>query len=189
MADLIEKGKIRHWGVSNETAFGTTMICLTADKLNCPRPVSIQNSFSLIDRRFEGDLAEVCSKRNFNISLLPWSAAAGGVLSGKYLDGKFPKGSRMEMLSNRYNRFLSGRMAKATAAYAKLAREVGVTPIQLAYMFCKSRFFIESTIIGATSVEQLEEDLVGFSQDLSEDTLKAINEIHSENPNPQSVYN
>jgi len=188
MADMIKKGEIRHWGLSNETSYGTTMICLTADRLNCPRPVSIQNSFSLVDRRFESELAEVCCERNFNIPLLPWSAAAGGVLSGKYLGGKLPEKSRMGRLGNRYSRFLTGRMEKATAEYAKLAKKLGVSPIQLAYMFCKSRFFIPSTIIGATTLDQLEEDLACFSQDLSEEAIKQIDEIHSENPNPQDRY-
>jgi len=188
MANMIDKGKIRHWGISNETSYGTTMICSTADRLNCPRPITIQNSFSLVDRRFESELAEVCSERHFNIPLLPWSPAAGGVLSGKYLDHRIPDNSRMDMFGERYHRFLTGRMEQATAAYAKLARKYGLSPIQLAYLFCKSQFYIGSTIIGATSLEQLEEDLDGFSQDLSEEALKEINEIHSQNPNPQNTY-
>lgn len=188
MGELIEEGKIRYWGLSNESSFGTTMICLTADRLNCPRPISIQNSFSLVDRRFESELAETCCERHLNLPLLPYSPAAGGVLSGKYLTGNFSENARMAMLGLRYHRFLTGRMEKATAAYAEVAKEFGFSPIQLAYLFCKSRFFVASTIIGATSLEQLEEDLVCFNQELPPEALQAIDAIHAMNPNPQNVY-
>lgn len=97
MGDLIEAGKIRYWGLSNETPYGTMKMCQAADSMGVPRPTSIQNSYSLLGRRFESDLAEVCSPSNYNIPLLPWSAAAGGVLSGKYIDGKRPEGSRYVM--------------------------------------------------------------------------------------------
>lgn len=94
MGDLIKAGKIRCWGLSNESSYGTMMMCMAADRLNVPRPVSIQNSYNLIGRHFESDLVEVCSPNNLNLGLLPWSAAAGGALSGKYLNGQRPEGSR-----------------------------------------------------------------------------------------------
>ena len=186
MAKMIEKGKIRYWGLSNESTYGVTMICTIADQMNCPRPISIQNSFSLVDRRFEGELAEACCERHMNLPLLPWSPAAGGVLSGKYLNDQFPEGSRMEMYSNRYSRFLSGRVSEATASYARIAKDYGYSPIQLAYLFCKSRFFVASTIIGASNLEQVDEDLQCFNKDLPEEVLKAIDQVHVENPNPQN---
>ena len=188
MADMIRKGKIRHWGLSNETSYGTTMICMAADRLNCPRPISIQNSFSLVDRRFETELAEVCTERHLGIPLLPWSPGAGGILSGKYLNGNRPEKARMSRLGDRYSRFLSGRMEKAVEAYIKVAKDFGVTPMQLAYSFCKSRFFVTSTIIGATSLGQLNEDLEAFVDELPQEAQDAINKIHSENPNPQNIY-
>lgn len=94
MGDLIKAGKIRHWGLSNETPYGTIMMCNAADKLGVPRPMTIQNSYNLLGRQFDTDLAEVCSPRHYNIPLLPWSAGAGGALSGKYLNQQEPAGSR-----------------------------------------------------------------------------------------------
>lgn len=188
MDEMIKKGKIRHWGLSNETACGTMMMCKVADQLNAPRPVSIQNSFSLIDRRFSTELAEVCAKRQLNIPLLPWSPAAGGVLSGKYLNSQVPKGSRMESLGVRYSRFISERTERAVADYVKIAREYDLTPIQLAFLFCRAQSFVGSTLIGATSLDQLKEDVDGFSKELPEDALLAINAVHQENPNPQNIY-
>eukprot|EP00210_Caulerpa_lentillifera_P007203 g6893.t1 len=188
MAAMIKKGKIRHWGLSNETAYGTMMMCFAADKFNVPRPISIQNSFSLIDRRFSTDLAEVCGKNQMNIPLIPWSPAAGGVLSGKYLNGQLPEGSRMALLGLRYSRFISGRVEEAVKEYVRIAKEYEVTPIQLAYLFCKAQPYVGSTLIGAASVDQLKEDIDGFSKDLPQEALLAINAVHQNNPNPQNTY-
>lgn len=188
MDELIKEGKIRYWGLSNETSFGVMSICHMADKLGCARPISIQNSFSLIDRRFESELAEVCYKRNLDIPLLPWSALAGGVLSGKYLDGKNPEGARMSFLKSRYERFVTDKVAAAVAEYVKIAEQFDLTPVQLAYLFCKSRFYVGSTIIGATSVDQLEENLSCFDKDLPEEAIRLIDQVHQNNPNPQNRY-
>lgn len=188
MDDLIRKGKIRHWGVSNETTYGLTTICNIADKMNLPRPITIQNSYSLVDRKFESELAEASSDRHLGIPLLPWSPLAGGVLSGKYLKGSLPEGARMSRFVQRYKRFLKDRVLQATEEYVKLAKEFGLTPTQFAYLFCKSRFFVGSTIIGVSSLEQFEEDVSCFDKDLPQEALDAIDEIHSQNPNPQDEY-
>jgi len=187
MGRLIEEGKIRHWGLSNETTFGVTMHCLTADRLGVPRPVSVQNSFSLLHRSFETELAEACSPRHFNLGLLPWSAMAGGALSGKYLGGKADPNWRLEIWKSRYQRFRNDRALQATEEYARIAKEAGITPAQLAYAFCRSRDFIPSTIIGATTMEQLRENLGAFAVTLSEDTMAAIDDVHLRMRDPSQM--
>ncbi|GMH45213.1 hypothetical protein BSKO_13170 [Bryopsis sp. KO-2023] len=187
MGNLIAEGKVRHWGLSNESTYGVTMMCITADKLNLPRPISVQNGYSLMDRNLENDLAETIAPSNFNLSLLPYSAAGGGALSGKYLNGARPKGARMSLFPDRYFRFLSDRSARATVEYGKIAREFGLTPVQLSYLFCKSRWFVESVIIGATTVEQLEENVNGFSLELPQEALDAIDGVHLKYSNPQNL--
>ncbi|GBG60750.1 hypothetical protein CBR_g12488 [Chara braunii] len=159
IGELIRAGKIRHWGVSNETTFGVCRIVETCDKLGVPRPISIQNSYSLLHRQFEHELAEACSLSNYNISLLAWSPLAAGSLSGKYLSGELPEGSRFAMFQTFMSRFISGRTKEATSQYAQIAHDIGITPAQLALAFCKSRWFMGSTIFGATSAEQLKEDI------------------------------
>lgn len=187
MSSLIDEGKIRHWGLSNESTYGVTMMCCTADDMGVPRPISIQNSFSLIDRTFETSLAEACSPQNLDLPLLPWSAGGGGCLSGKYLDGKRPEGCRLSMFPERYFRFLTGRCEAAVRRYSEIAGEYGLTPMQLAYMFCKSRWFVGSTIIGATSIEQLDENTTGFALDLPPEALDAIDDVHLQYTNPQNL--
>eukprot|EP00210_Caulerpa_lentillifera_P006154 g5881.t1 len=188
MNDMIKKGKIRHWGLANETSYGTMMFCHVADRLNMSRPVSIQNSFSLVDRTFATELAEVCGKSQLNIPLLPWSPAAGGSLSGKYLNGQFPDKARWSAKMYRNHRFISDRVLEAVTEYVRIANEVGVTPMQLAYMFCKAQPFVGSTIFGATSVDQLQENIDGFIKELPQAAVLAINAVHQKFPNPQSTY-
>jgi len=187
MGRLIDEGKIRHWALSNESTYGVAMHCTAADRLGVPRPVSIQNSFSLLHRSFEGELAEACSPAHFDLGLLPWSAMAGGALSGKYLDGAADPSWRQEIWPDRYQRFRNPRARQATARYAALARDLGVTPAQLAYAFCRTREFIPSTIIGATSMAQLEENLGAFAVELSDEALERIEEIHLDARNPSQL--
>ncbi|KAK9811739.1 hypothetical protein WJX72_009319 [[Myrmecia] bisecta] len=177
MGRLIKEGKVRYWGLSNETTFGVMSHCQAADQQGVPRPVSIQNCFNLLHRTFETELAEACSPSHLNISLLPWSALAGGALSAKYLNDAKPPGARLTRFPKRYDRWVQPLAAEATAEYAKLARQAGITPAQLAYAFCKSRWFIPSTIIGATSLEQLAENLATADITLEDDMLQAIDEI------------
>ena len=188
MADLIKQGKVRYWGVSNETSYGVTMICMTAEKLNCPKPITIQNCFSLLHRRFEGELAEVCTKRHFNIPLLPWSPLAGGLLTGKYVGGERPEGARITVMGSAFDKYLTDRLLSAVDGYVKIAKEHNLTPVELALLFCKSRFFVGSTIIGATSVKQLEANIAAFEKEIPEEALKAIDEVHAGNPNPLIHY-
>lgn len=163
MKELIDAGKIRYYGLSNESTFGVCQWCLEADKIGCPRPVSIQNQFSLLVRNFETELAEACAPSNYDIALLPWTPLGGGALTGKYLDenGKFmgrtaasvPPNSRFKRFTDYMPRFLSERALKATEAYAALAKKHGVSLTELSLAWCLSRWYATSTIIGATTME------------------------------------
>lgn len=184
MGDLIKEGKIKHWGLSNESAHGVTMFCETAKRLGVPKPITIQNDFSLLDRCFEEETAEACSPLFGNVSLLAYGPLAGGTLSGKYLDGKKPEKSRhvvYEVFQRRYHAPLS---MEATAEYAALAKSKGLSPTQLALAWCASRWYMGSVIIGATTLEQLKENFDAFDITLDEETLKAIDEIHQRRRNP-----
>jgi len=178
MGQLIRDGKIRYYGLSNESTHGVAMHCITCDALGVPRPVSIQNQFNLLYRLFETELAEACSPSNFDLGLLPWSAMAGGALSGKYLDGAKDDKWRMNIWPWRYERFMTGGSKAAIAEYAKVAAQFNVTPAQLAYAFCKSRWFIPSTIIGATTMDQLKENMGSFNVELSPEAIAAIDDVH-----------
>ena len=196
MKELIDAGKIKYYGLSNETTFGVCKWCQEADKIGCPRPVSIQNQFSLLYRPFEAELAEACSPRNFDIAALPWTPLGGGVLTGKYLDAEgtfmadkfaYPDGSRMKRFPKFMPRFIHPRAVKATEAYAKIAKKHGVSLTELSLAFCLSRWYNTSTIIGATTLAQLKENLAPFAegaQPLSEACLSEIDDVHLDCQNP-----
>lgn len=193
IAQLLEEGKIRYWALSNETSMGVCMYCMVADALGVDRPIAIQNSFSLVHRSFESELAETCSRRHFNLPLLPWSALAGGALSGKYLDhppeGVAPAGptSRFSLFPDRYSRFTTLRVQRAAQAYADIAADCGLTPAQLSYAWVASRPFVGSTIVGATDTRQLASNLAFTGVQLGEDVLGAIDAIHLQRRNPSLV--
>jgi len=182
LKELLDAGKIRAYGLSNETTFGVCQAVLAADRLGMPRPVSIQNSFSLVHRAFETELAEACAPSHFNIGLLPWSVLAGGVLTGKYRHGAAPGGARFaEFPSGFQERFHGERVVAAVEEYAEVAEEAGVSLTKLAVAFCASRWFVDghgSCIVGATSVEQLAECIDGYKVKLSEEVLKKIDAVH-----------
>eukprot|EP00980_Cylindrotheca_fusiformis_P015702 scaffold4529_cov121-Cylindrotheca_fusiformis.AAC.6 len=195
LRDLIEEGKIRYIGVSNETPFGVCEWVKATEKLGIrDKLVSIQNSYSLLDRRFDSDLAEMCDQ--YNIGLLPWSILAGGLLSGKYREGKNPPSSsrflRFPDYMSRWNpTTASESTVSASMEYARIAEEAGMTPAELAVAFARTRKFISETgsvIVAATTLEQLKENLSPFDgntpPELSEDVLSAINEVHMKCPNP-----
>eukprot|EP00443_Scrippsiella_acuminata_P077776 CAMPEP_0115479024 /NCGR_PEP_ID=MMETSP0271-20121206/56518_1 /TAXON_ID=71861 /ORGANISM="Scrippsiella trochoidea, Strain CCMP3099" /LENGTH=389 /DNA_ID=CAMNT_0002906613 /DNA_START=248 /DNA_END=1417 /DNA_ORIENTATION=+ len=195
MGDLIKQGKIKHWGLSNESSYGVCTFCQTADRLGVPRPVSIQNDFSLVDRRFEMELAETC--HYLNVSLLTYGSLAGGALTGKYTPGferaskgnesRLSEDSRHKKFPKFQPRYLGSATAEAAAKYCELARSKGLAPSTLALAWCTSRSYIRSTgsvIIAATTVEQLKENMEALVTDLDESTLAAIDKIHRENPNP-----
>jgi len=181
LGELLAAGKIKHYGLSNETTFGVCEFVRAADELGIQRPVSIQNSFCLLHRSFETELAEACAKRNYNILLLPWTPLGGGALSGKYLNGARPEGARMTLYSHFHHRYLNDNCHAATLEYKKIADAAGVSLATLALNWCKTRSFATSTIIGATTMDQLRENIDAFEPvvQLSKETLKAIDAVHA----------
>ena len=182
LRDLIREGKIRHVGISNETPWGT-MRFLEESKVHAslPRVVTIQNPFSLLNRTFETGLSEIAIREH--IGLLAYSPMGFGVLSGKYLGGKLPDKSRIALFPN-YNRYGGENATNATQKYFDLAQDHGISLAQMALAFVNSRPFVTSTIIGATTMEQLKENIDSIDVKLSDVLLKGINAIHNEIPNP-----
>jgi aryl-alcohol dehydrogenase-like predicted oxidoreductase len=182
MAALIKSGKIRCYGLSNETAWGVCEFRRVARELGAPGPVTLQNSYSLVSRGVDNDLAEALFREQ--MSLLAYSPLAGGKLSGKYLGGAQPPDGRFSLFDGFGMRFRKPIVDDAVAAYAKLARERGVTLVQLALGYVRSRWHVGASIIGATTMRQLEEDIAAAQFDLDGDTLAGIASIQSAYPNP-----
>jgi aryl-alcohol dehydrogenase-like predicted oxidoreductase len=181
MRDLIQSGKIRAWGLSNETPWGVMKYLTLAEKHNLPKPVSVQNPYNLLDRRDEGSLSELCIREH--IAYLPYSPLAGGVLSGKYLDGQWPEGARCTNAGKR-GRYLKPICDKATADYVSLAKKYALDPAQMALAFVNSRDFVSSNIIGATKMDQLKTNIESEKLKLPAEVSAAIQIIHENNPNP-----
>lgn len=182
LGDLVKAGKIRHVGLSNETAWGTTEFLRLAEAGGLPRMATIQNAYNLLCRNFEIGLAEIAMHEN--CGLLAYSPLAGGALSGKYLDGARPAGARLTLFGDYFGRYTKPRCIEATTAYVALAQKHGLDPLALALGFVLSRPFVTSAIVGATTVAQLEADL-GFAETkLPDEALAEIGEIHTGNTNP-----
>jgi aryl-alcohol dehydrogenase (NADP+) len=181
-ADLIKAGKIRHFGLSNESAWGTCQWLRAAERAALPKPVSIQNAYNLINRSFEPALSEVT--RWEGVPLLAYSPLAFGHLSAKYLNGSRPAGARLTVFPPFGQRYAKPNVEPAVAAYAELAEKAGLTPAAMAIAFCKSRWFCASTIVGATTAAQLKENIDAAQIVLGEDLLRQIDAIHLRYPNP-----
>lgn len=181
MAELIAAGKVRHWGLSNETPWGLMTVLRLADELGLARPVSVQNAYSLLNRTWENGLSEIGYRER--VSLLAYSPLGFGVLSGKYLrDAQTP--GRVNLFAGFAARYGKPNTAPAVAAYADLAQRHGLTPVQLALGFAYGRWCVGSTIIGATTMAQLQENLAAVQVRLSPDILADIERIHLQFPNP-----
>ena len=180
--DLIKEGKIRQVGISNETPWGT-MRYLEEGKVHAslPRMITIQNPYSLLNRLFETGMGEIAIREQ--IGLLAYSPLGFGVLSGKYLGGKLPSKSRLALFPT-YKRYRSENATKATQKYFDLAQEHGISLAQMALAFVNSRPFVTSNIIGATTMDQLKENIGSIDVKLNDALLKGINAIHDEIPNP-----
>ncbi len=186
---VVEQGKVRYVGCSNQSSYGLTKSLWMSDRDGSCRYETIQNNFSLLNRRFESELAEVC--RREQVSLLPYSPLAGGVLSGKYADGQWPDGARFSgyrqdpargaMMARR---FVNERSLESTGRFESIAREAGMSVATLAIAWTLSRDFVASTLIGATRPEQLEETLAAAQVVLGEDVLEACSEVTREIPYP-----
>eukprot|EP00916_Digyalum_oweni_P016727 GHVL01027415.1.p1 GENE.GHVL01027415.1~~GHVL01027415.1.p1 ORF type:complete len:164 (-),score=14.93 GHVL01027415.1:99-590(-) len=155
-----------------------------AKSLGMPGPITIQNDFSLMDRRFEGELEETCAPSHCNLSLLPYGVLAGGALTGKYSNGAQPEKCRHTLFPTFQSRYHSSKALKTADRYVEVAKKAGLSPVHLALGFARSMDYIQSIIMGSTSVAQLEECMSAFEIELSEETLKQIDEIHFSTPNP-----
>jgi len=181
IANVIKQGKVRYWGVSNETAWGVTEFSRAAERIGAPKPITIQNAYSLLNRHFDGPLAE--ATRQERVSLLAYSALGFGLLSGKHVNGLVPN-TRFALFDGFGARYRKPNVDEAVAAYAEIAREHGLSPAQLALAFVRSRWFVASTILGATSLPQLEENLGSVNVALSAEVLAKIEAVHARYPNP-----
>ncbi|MGP2801984.1 NADP(H)-dependent aldo-keto reductase [Serratia ureilytica] len=176
LTEQVRAGKIRYIGVSNETPWSVMRYLQLAEKHELPRIVSIQNPYSLLNRSFEIGLAEI--SQHEGVELLAYSSLAFGTLSGKYLNGAKPAGAR-NTLFTRFNRYSGQQTQRAIAEYVALAKKHGLDPSQMALAFVRQQPFVASTLLGATSVEQLKINLDSLDVILDEDVLQALEEIHT----------
>tara|TARA_B100001093_G_scaffold439031_1_gene438751 strand:+ start:1910 stop:2956 length:1047 start_codon:yes stop_codon:yes gene_type:complete len=180
--ELVKEGKIRHIGLSNETAWGTSEFLKVASEKNMSKIISIQNPYNLLNRSFEVDLSEISIREQ--VGLLAYSPLASGVLTGKYFDGKLPKGSRMDLFGHRYPRYKTLNAEAAAKKYHAVASKHGLNPCQMAIKFCEIQKFVSSVIIGQTTMEQLKTNIDSASLNLSEEVIKDINEVQIIYSNP-----
>jgi aryl-alcohol dehydrogenase-like predicted oxidoreductase len=178
---LVNEGKIRHYGISNETPWGLIRHLEESTKNQITRCKTIQNPYSLLNRTYEIGLAEISMREN--VGLLAYSPMAFGSLSGKYLGGEMPEGSRLKLFPV-FSRYNSDQSRFLTKKYADLARKLNISLAQMSLAFVNQQPFLTSTIIGATTMEQLKENINSIHMDLSEETLNEIDEIQELQPNP-----
>ncbi len=178
---LVKEGKIRHYGVSNETPWGLMRHLDESSKHQLTRCKTIQNPYSLLNRTYEIGLAEISMREK--VGLLAYSPMAFGMLSGKYLDGKMPEGSRLKLFPV-FSRYNSDQSRLLTQKYADLAKNLNISLAQLSLAFVTQQPFVTANIIGATSMEQLKENMSSIQVKLSQETLKKIDDIQEFQPNP-----
>jgi aryl-alcohol dehydrogenase-like predicted oxidoreductase len=181
LKEQVAKGNIRHFGLSNESAWGCTMWSVTADRMGGPRPVSVQNEYSLLCRLFDTDLAEMSA--NEDVGLLSYSPLAVGLLTGKYQNGAVPDASRKSLVPNLGGR-TTDRVYPAVQAYLDVAARHDLDPVHMALAWCCTRPFMTSVIFGATSLSQLSHILDGADVTLSEDVLAELETVHKAHPMP-----
>jgi len=179
--DLVQSGKIRQIGLSNETAWGISEYCRLSDQKQFPRIVSIQNPYNLLNRSYEIGMSEFAHRED--IGLLAYSPMAFGVLSGKYLNDAKPENARITLFE-RFSRYTNEIGIACTEAYVNLAKASGLDPAQMALAFVNSRPFLTSNIIGATNMTQLRSNIASLDINLPKDVLREIENIHYKQPNP-----
>ena len=182
MASLIKAGKIKYYGLSNETSWGASQYIKLAEKHNIPKPITIQNPYSLINRSYEVGLSEISIREK--IGLLAYSPLGGGHLTGKYLGGKKPVGTREVLWGDRFDRYRTRNTEPAVKAYYEVAKKHNIDPAQMAIQFCVIQKFVTSTIIGATSMEQLKKNIDSIDLTLTNDVIKDINNVQLTYSNP-----
>ncbi len=178
---LIKSGKIRHVGISNEKAWGTMRFLEESKKHNLPRMITIQNAYSLLNRVFEGDMAEIAIREN--IGLLAYSPMAFGVLSGKYIKNQAADNARLKLFP-RFARYSSNQATEATKHYLKIAEDNRISLAQMSLAFVTQQPFITSNIIGATNMDQLKENIDSINMELNDSLLASIQAVHEIFPNP-----
>jgi aryl-alcohol dehydrogenase-like predicted oxidoreductase len=182
MQGLVDAGKIRHFGLSNESAWGTAQWLHISEARGLPRVQTIQNEYSLLCRLFDTDLAELCC--NENVGLLSFSPLAAGLLTGKYKNGThIPEGSRLSLVPNMGGR-ITPRIWDTITAYEKIANDHNLNVAQMALAWCRTRPFMASAIFGSTSLEQLEIALKSTEIELTDEVAQAINAAHKAHPMP-----
>ena len=178
---MVKAGKIRWIGLSNESAWGTMKFLHHASAKDLPRVQSIQNAYHLLNRTFELGLAEIAHREK--VGLLAYSPLAQGYLTGKYQNGALPEGAR-KTLFNRLQRYEKPETAPALTRYLDVAKKFGIDPSHLAIQFCTTRSFVTSTIIGATTMEQLKTDIASINLRWTDELEAAVNAGHHAQPNP-----
>ena len=178
----IESGKIRYVGLSNETPWGVMKYLKLSKDKDLPRMMSIQNPYSLLNRSYEVGLAEISIREK--IGCLAYSPLASGYLSGKYRNGNFPKGSRMERDFDFWTRYRKPNVDKVVEEYFKISKKYDLDISQMSIKFCEVQDFMTSVIIGATTMDQLKTDIESVKVKLDENVIKEINEIQKIYPNP-----
>ena len=176
LAKAVDKGLIKYVGLSNETPWGVMKFISVAKEFNFPRVVSIQNPYSLLNRSFEAGLSEIAI--NEEVGLLPYSPLAGGVLSGKYLNGKKPENARMTLFERMRGRYSNQHAENAVLEYQKIAVKYNLNLTQMAINFVTKQNFVTSNIIGATSITQLEENINSLDCKLNEEIMAEIEKVH-----------
>jgi aryl-alcohol dehydrogenase-like predicted oxidoreductase len=178
---FVKEGKIKHIGLSNENPWGIMRFLEESKYNNLPRVKTIQNPYSLLNRLFENGSAEVCLREN--VGLLAYSPMAFGVLSGKFLTGEAHPNARIKLFPQ-YSRYNSAQCTEATRLYQEIAKKNGLTLTELSLAFIEQQPFVTSTIIGATTLEQLKENIDTIQVSLSDEILKAIDEVQAVIPDP-----
>ncbi len=184
LGELVKQGKVREIGLSNETPWGTMKYLEHAKTKSLPRVASIQNAYNLVNRGFEIGLSEIAAHEQ--VGLLAYSPLAQGTLSGKYLNGQMPQGSRMALFGDGplMFRYKNEKTTKAVEMYVEIAKKYELDPSQLAIRFCDIQPFVTSTIIGATTMEQLKACIDSVHLDLNKEIMNDIRNVHKEIPNP-----
>ena len=181
LSKYIKNGKIRYIGMSNETPYGLSRYLEISKNKGAPRMMSVQNPYSLVNRTYEIGMSEISIRQK--CGLLVYYPLAAGALSGKYRNGEMPKNSRMALFKG-WERHLNPLAMRAYDEYYKLAKDFNLTMVQLAQSFVNSRPFVTSNIIGATTMEQLKENIDSVNINFTDEMMERVDKIHNENPNP-----
>lgn len=181
MQELVEAGKVRHVGLSNESGWGTMKYLASSEAGTGPRVVSVQNAYGLLNRTYEVNMAEVSMRED--IGLLPYSALGQGYITGKYLDGGLPHGAR-GTLFQRQGRYQTPGAEAAIRGYIKVAQDFDIDVAQMAIAFATSRPFVTSTILGATKMDQLKSDIASVEVEMTEELEQALDAVHLIHTNP-----